>query len=64
MKRVRRELQSVLAERQVKSNKFIGDNNNLIFLLVYQMLVKATRLLLYLELISDYFFNRDGGSSG
>lgn len=63
MKRVRRELQSVLAERQVKSNKFVGDNN-LIFLLVYQMLVKATRLLVYLELISDYFFNRDGGSSG
>ena len=57
MKRARRELQSVLAERQVKSN-------NLIFLLVYQMLVKATRLLVYLELISDYFFNRDGGSSG
>ena len=27
MKRVRRELQSVLAERQVKSNKFVGDNN-------------------------------------
>ena len=47
MKRVRRELQSVLAERQVKSNKFVGDNN-LIFLLVYQMLVKATRLLVYL----------------
>lgn len=64
MKRARRELQSVLAERQVKSNKFIGDNNNLIFLLVYQMLVKATRLLVYLELISDNFFNRDGGSSG
>ena len=63
MKRARRELQSVLAERQVKSNKFVGDNN-LIFLLVYQMLVKATRLLVYLELISDYFFNRDGGSSG
>ena len=63
MKRVRRELQSVLAERQVKSNKFVGDNN-LIFLLVYQMLVKATRLLVYLELISDYFFDRDGGSSG
>lgn len=63
MKRVRRELQSVLAERQVKSNKFVGDNN-LIFLLVYQMLVKATRLLVYLGLISDYLFNRDGGSSG
>ena len=63
MKKVRRELQSVLAERQVKSNKFVGDNN-LIFLLVYQMLVKATRLLVYLGLISDYLFNRDGGSSG
>ena len=63
MKRVRRELQSVLAERQVKSNKFVGDNN-FIFLLVYQMLVKATRLLVYLGLISDYLFNRDGGSSG
>ena len=63
MKRVRRELQSVLAERQVKSDKFVGDNN-LIFLLVYQMLVKATRLLVYLGLISDYLFNRDGGSSG
>lgn len=63
MKRVRRELQSVLAERQVKSNKFVGDNN-LIFLLVYQMLVKATRLLVYLGLISDHLFNRDGGSSG
>lgn len=64
MKRVRRELQSVLAERQVKSNKFVGDNNNLIFLLVYQMLAKVTRLPVYIGLISDDFFNRDGGSSG